>query len=80
MFLMQTWAATKLDKASEVAQPCRLRGLAGGYSIQIQFVMGIWVFLWKSTDIQPRTNQGLGLTHLLIEFLETLLVSGSRVS
>ena len=62
MFLMQTWAATKLDKASEVVQPCRLGGLAGGYSIQIQFVMGTRLCLWKSIDIQPRTNQGLGLT------------------
>ena len=37
---MQTWAATKLDKASEVVQPCRLRRLAEGYSVQMWCVMG----------------------------------------
>ena len=41
MFLMQTWAATKLDKASEVVQPCRLRGLAGGYSSRYSL---LWVY------------------------------------
>lgn len=41
-FLLKIWAATKLDKLSEVVQPFRRSGMTEGHATQMVCLMGTW--------------------------------------